>query len=69
MKKLLCLLFIGGAFVVFTSCNKSGNCTCKESKTGVSEEVTKEELGGLTCKEFEKLLNEVSMDLLKWKCK
>jgi hypothetical protein len=70
MKKLLCLLLIGGAFVAFTSCSK--NCTCKEKVSGVSIEYPKAELEGHTCKEMQDALNyfsESEGENQNWSCK
>ena len=71
MKKLFCLLIVAGLLFA-TSCSKTANCTCKEKNTGYSQTFTKDQLDGYSCKETQKLLNDLAAELgenQNWSCK
>ena len=63
MKKVILILTVvalaATSAIAFSSCKKAKDesCTCTERHTGFSETITDNELEGMSCKEFEDLLN------------
>ena len=65
---MLLVVAVAFAAVSFSSCTKE--CTCKESKSGVSETI---ELKGSydfkNCGELEKFMNDLAGSTQDWSCK
>jgi len=69
MKKLLFVLFIGGAFILATSCSKVCSCTEKVSETTVPDVDLKGQSVYKNCKDYEKALNDAAAGLDQdWVC-
>jgi len=72
MKKLLCLLLIGGCLIAFSSCVwRVKSCHCKEKTTGYEQDVpikAGQYVAFSNCKQLQNALNEEN-DELSWTCK
>jgi len=73
MKKLLCLVLIGGAFVAFTSCSSTKTCDCIEKNLGLEIKDIAIKSGEYkaysNCKQLQNALNKEGEGFLNYSCK